>query len=199
MRSLWLLTALLVGSPAAAAGLPELEAAFSRLRSAVLSAPPLGGAFPLGQLQAPLPPRRLTDEVLWARLVARVRSAPTLTQDLHAGESDFKVYIVLLERAVAGQACAQGAKPRLAFYLAQTVKGRGGEVYPARLTFECVSSHLTQLGFAVDADENGFIKDELLFDPAAGRILNPPKNKLSAAQRAGFDASVADAVRLLLP
>lgn len=188
MRRILLLAALLFGSPAGAAGFLELEGSFLELRAMVLSAPPLRGA-----------PRRLTDEASWARLVERARSAPTFIQDLHAGESDFKVYVVVLDTAVAGVQCEGGARPRLALFLAQVVKGPGGEVYPARLTAECVSASLTQLGFAVDADEKGFIKDELLFEPASGRIVNPPQDKLSPAQRARLDGAMADAVRLLLP
>ena len=175
---------------ARASALPDFETPMAALVAAAR-------AHPVPKAVAP-PRERAADAGTWARLLERARLRPTTTQDVHAGQSDYKVFIVVLPKAVAGQSCAPDMTPRVSFFVSQALRGPGGEVYPARLTVQCVGKAITREELAVDADEDGTIGDAVLYEPATGKILQTSKVKLTPAQKSRFDALLTGAVALLL-
>lgn len=78
------------------------------------------------------------------------------------------------------------------------MRGPGGEVYPARLTVQCVSAEFTRQEAAVDLGLDGGIRGGTLYDPAANRFLDLEKAKLTPAQKARLDALLAGAVARLI-
>lgn len=141
---------------------------------------------------------RVADDAVWVRLTERARLRPTSVEKLSVGATEYEVFaVVLAAEAVEGQ-CPSGMSPRVSFYLARPLSGPGGEVYPARLTVQCVSAEHTRQEAAVDAGFDGGIRDGSLYDAASGKILTLDKAKLTPAQKARLDALIAGAVAKLL-
>lgn len=141
---------------------------------------------------------RVSDDATWARLMERARQRPTSVEKMTVGATGYEVFAVALATAAVEGQCPAEMSPRVSFYLARPLSGPGGEVYPARLTVQCVSAAHTREEAAVDAGFDGAIRDGALYDPASGKLLALDKAKLTAAQKARFDALVAGAVARLL-
>ena len=150
-----------------------------------------------GSAQA-APLGRVTDDATWARLTERARRRPTKVESISVGATTYEVSVVVLTTAAVDGQCSAGMTPRVSFYLARPLNGPGGEVYPARLTVQCVSAELTRDEAAVDAGFDGGIRDGSLYDPVTGKILTLDKAKLPPAQKARLDALLAGAVARLL-
>jgi len=184
----------LYAAQARAAGLPEFEGPLSELLI-------LAAAHPPRKAVPPSPaPQRVTDAATWTRLLERARSRPTVVQEVRAGNTDYEVSVVVLTGAAAdaGQRCPMDMSPRVSLFVARAVRGPGGEIYPARLTVQCVGTALTRQEATVDADEGGLILDFGAYDPVSEKILLFGKAKLTPAQKARFDALLAGAVARLL-
>ena len=190
------LTALLLlsGAGPALAG-PDFESQLSEVRAAVLAQPLLAAARRKPALK---PPKPVTEPAAWARLLDQARLHPTLVQDLHAGKTQYRVFVRVVLSAVAEQKCDPGSQPRNTLYVAEPVSGSGGEVYPVRLASVCVGPDLTAELFQADADGQGLIQDSSVFDPAAGRLLNPKDDRMTPAQLARLDAYLSQLVALFL-
>lgn len=144
------------------------------------------------------PRGRAADEAAWTRLTERARLSPTKVEKLSIGASEYEVSVITLQaEAVDGQ-CPAEMTPRLSFYLARTVSGPGGTVYPARLTVQCVSEDFTRQEAAVDLGFDGGIRGGTLYDPALNKSLDLDKAKLTPAQKTRLDALLAGAVARLL-
>jgi hypothetical protein len=141
---------------------------------------------------------RVSDDATWARLMERARQRPTSVQKLTVGATEYEVFTVILAVAATQDQCTGGMTPRVSFYLARPLSGPGGEVYPARLTVQCVTPAHTREEAALDAGFDGTIRDGALYDPASGKILTFDKAKLTPAQKARLDALIAGAVARLL-
>lgn len=140
---------------------------------------------------------RIADESNWTALTERAKIRPTRVERLVVGATEYQVFVVVLAtEAVEGQ-CPAEMSPRVSFYLARPKTGTGGEVYPARLTVQCVSDDLTRQEAAVDAGFDGAIRDWTLYDPAANKFLTMDKAKLTPRQKARLDALLAGAVAKL--
>lgn len=144
------------------------------------------------------PISRVTDDATWARLTERARLRPTAIERLSVGATEYEVFVVTLPVAAVEGQCPAEMGPRASFYLARPLSGPGGEVYPARLTVQCVSAAHTRDEAAVDAGVDGGIRDGALYDAASGKIITLDKAKLTPAQKARLDALVAGAVARLL-
>lgn len=144
------------------------------------------------------PIARVADDATWARLTERARLRPTAIERLSVGATEYEVFVVTLPVAAVEGQCPAEMSPRASFYLARPLSGPGGEVYPARLTVQCVSAAHTRDEAAVDAGLDGGIRDGALYDPASGKILQLEKARLTPAQRARLDALIAGAVARLL-
>lgn len=193
VRNVFLCVALvLCAAPARASGLPEFEGPLSELLILAAARPPRKAVPP------PPAPERAADAATWARLMDRAHSRSTLVQEVRAGNTDYKVFVVVVNKGVEGQPCPRDMTPRVSLFVARVVRGPGGEVYPARLTVQCVGAALTRQEASVDADEDGLIRDFGAYDPASEKILQFGKAKLTPAQKARFDALIAGAVALLL-
>jgi hypothetical protein len=144
------------------------------------------------------PLARVADDAAWARLTERARQRPTSVDKVSVGATEYEVSVVVLPVAAVEGQCPADMSPRVSFYLARPLSGPGGEVYPARLTVQCVGTALTREEAAVDAGFDGGIRDGSLFDPASGKILPLDKAKLTPAQKARLDALLAGAVARLL-
>lgn len=144
------------------------------------------------------PLARVADAGAWARLTERARQRPTSVERLSVGATEYEVSVVVMSAAAVDGQCPGGMKPRVSFYLARPLSGPGGEVYPARLTVQCVSVELTRDEAAVDAGFDGGVRDGSLYDPASGKILTLDKAKLTPAQKARLEALIAGAVARLL-
>lgn len=191
MKNLLGMALIVCAARAQAAGLPEFEAPLAALLASATAHPK----------PKPVPPTvraRVTDAATWARLLERARLRPTLVQEVRAGQTDYKVFVVVLTTAVPGQQCAPDLSPRVSLFVAQALRGPGGEVYPARLTVQCVGPTLTREDLAVDADEDGTIGDAALYEPASKKLLQTGKVRLTPAQKARFDALLAGAAARLL-
>lgn len=196
MRSVLGLALVLLASQARAAGLPEFEGPLSEFLIFAAAHPPRKAVPP-----TPAPaPERVTDAATWARLLERARSRPTVVQAVRAGDTDYEVSVVVLTGAAAdaGQRCPAEMSPRVSLFVARAVRGPGGEVYPARLTVQCVGAALTRQEASADAGEDGVIRDFGAYDPVTDKILSSGKARLTPAQKARFDALVAGAVARLL-
>lgn len=187
------LVLVLFAARARAAGLPDFEGPLSELLILAAAHPPRKAA-------PPPPPERVTDAATWARLLERARLRPTAVQEVRAGNTDYEVSVVVLTGAAAdaGQRCPAEMSPRVSLFVARAVRGPGGEVYPARLTVQCVGAALTRQEASVDAGEDGVIRDFGAYDPVTDKILSFGKARLTPAQKARFDALVAGAVARLL-
>ena len=152
----------------------------------------------LGSVAHAAPLGRVTDDATWARLTERARLRPTKVETIAVGATNYEVSVVVLATAAVDAQCSEGMRPRVSFYLARPLNGPGGEVYPARLTVQCVSAELTRDEAAVDAGFDGGIRDGSLYDPASGKILTLDKAKLTPAQKARLDALLRGAVARLL-
>lgn len=141
---------------------------------------------------------RVTDDATWARLTERARLRPTTVETISVGAAAYEVSVVAMATAAVTGQCPAEMSPRVSFYLARPLNGPGGEVYPARLTVQCVSAELTRDEAAVDAGFDGGIRDGSLYDPATGKILTLDKAKLTPAQKARLDALLQGAVARLL-
>ena len=141
---------------------------------------------------------RVTDDATWARLTERARLRPTKVETIPVGTTSYEVSAVVLATAAVDGQCSEGMSPRVSFYLARPLSGPGGEVYPARMTVQCVNAELTRDEAAVDAGFDGGIRDGSLYDAASGKILTLDKAKLTPAQKARLDALLAGAVARLL-
>lgn len=141
---------------------------------------------------------RVADDATWARLVERARQRPTATSALKVGATEYEVSaVVLAVEAIEGQ-CPAEMSPRVSFYFARVLSGPGGEVYPARLTVQCVGTATTRVEAAVDAGFDGGIRDGSLYDSTSGKILTLDKARLTPAQKARLDALLAGAAARLL-
>jgi hypothetical protein len=153
-------------------------------------------------LAAPLraePRGRAADATAWARLTERARLRPTSVEKLMVGANAYEVSVVALQSAAVERQCPAEMAPRVTFYLARPVTGPGGEVYPARLTVQCVSAEFTRQEAAVDMGLDGTIRDGTLYDPASNKFLTlDDKAKLTPKQKARLDALLAGAVARLL-
>ena len=153
-------------------------------------------AFASAAQAAPL--GRVTDDAAWTRLTERARLRPTAVETIAVGGTSYEVSVVILSTAAVDGQCSSGMTPRVSFYLARPLNGPGGEVYPARLTVQCVSAELTRDEAAVDAGFDGGIRDGSLYDTATGKTLTLDKAKLTPAQKARLDALLQGAVARLL-
>lgn len=141
---------------------------------------------------------RAADAPAWERLTERAKSDPTKVEKLSVGASEYEVSVLTLRaEAVEGQ-CPAEMTPRVSFYLARTVSGPGGTVYPARLTVQCVSADFTRMEAGVDLGFDGGIRGGTLYDPAANKFVDLEKAKLTPAQKKRLDALLAGAVSRLL-
>jgi hypothetical protein len=152
----------------------------------------------LGAPAQAAPLGRVTDDATWARLTERARLRPTKVETIAVGAAFYEVSVVVLSTAAVDGQCPEGMSPRVSFYLARPLNGPGGEVYPARLTVQCVSTELTRDEAAVDAGFDGGIRDGSLYDAATGKIIALEKAKLTPAQKARLDALLRGAVARLL-
>jgi hypothetical protein len=141
---------------------------------------------------------RVTDDATWARLTERARLRPTTVETISVGATDYEVFVVVLATAAVEGQCPGAMTPRVSFYLARPRSGPGGEVYPARLTVQCVSTELTRDEAAVDAGFDGGIRDGSLYDTATRKILTLDRARLTPAQKARLAALIAGAVARLL-
>ncbi len=145
-----------------------------------------------------LPLGRVAEATTWDQLTERARSRPTSVEKLSVGTSEYEVSVVTLTVAAVEGQCPAEMTPRVSFYLARTVSGPGGTVYPARLTVQCVSAAFTRQEAAVDTGLDGGIRDGTLYDPASNKFLTLDKAKLTPAQKARLDALLTGAVARLL-
>lgn len=141
---------------------------------------------------------RVTGDAAWTRLTERARLRPTKVETISVGATSYEVSVVVKSAAAVDGQCSSGMSPRVSFYLARPLNGPGGEVYPARLTVQCVSAELTRDEVAVDAGFDGGIRDGSLYDPASGKSLTLDKARLTPAQKARLGALLAGAVACLL-
>lgn len=141
---------------------------------------------------------RVTDDAIWTRLMERARLRPTATSTMTVGATRYEVSAVVVAAAAVEGQCPAEMSPRVSFYAARVLSGPGGEVYPARLTVQCVGTAMTREEAAVDAGFDGGIRDGSLYDAASGKILTLDKAKLTPAQKARLDALLAGAVARLL-
>lgn len=155
------------------------------LSAALLSAGALAGA-------APPPPPRVATSAEWDALVRRARDRPDFQETIPG----HRVYAVISDDALPGQACPAGKAPSNQLFLAEPLPGAEYRVYYLRIVALCVGAADDMQLFMLDAEADGLIADWSLWDDATGRIVNGFSGSPTAAQSARLEAYRAALVAL---
>lgn len=99
----------------------------------------------------------VADEATWARLVARGKRSPDIEVVTLAGV-DYRFHVLDTSQPVSGQKCAAGTVVDNTLYVYDGLpQAPGAELYPVRLSAECVNDLGAPDALSVDAEVDGKI------------------------------------------